>query len=78
MARNADLTVDPAAEIEADVVSFAGNFPSLGGSKFMNVKLGFTYELLLVALTAHEMVAVVKGGADARVRVKPQLGRALI
>ena len=31
----------------------------------MNVKFGFTYELLLVAPTAHEMVAVVKGVADA-------------
>jgi hypothetical protein len=61
MARNADLTVDPAAEIEADVVSCDGNWPSLGRSKFKNVKFGFTIEVLLVAFTAHEMVVVVKG-----------------
>ncbi|MCK1512435.1 hypothetical protein IVB22_07570 [Bradyrhizobium sp. 190] len=60
MARNADLTVDPAAEIEADVVSCDGTSSSLGRSKFTNVKFGFTYEVLLVAATAHEMVAVVK------------------
>ena len=65
MARNADLTVDPAAEIEADVVSCDRNLPSHARSKFMNVKFGFTYEFLLVATTAHEMVAVVKGVADA-------------
>ena len=82
MARNADLTVDPAAEIDADVISCAGNLASLccplGRSKFMNVKFGFTYELLLVAPTAHEMVAVVKGAADVRGRIAPELGWALI
>ncbi|MBW5440214.1 hypothetical protein FXB41_37265 [Bradyrhizobium canariense] len=69
MARKADLTVDPAAEIEADVVRRAGNLPPFvplpGRSKFTDVKFGFTYEVLLVALTAHEMVAVVKGVTDA-------------
>ena len=78
MARKADLTVDPAAEIEADVISCAGNWPSLcrplGRSKFMNVKFSFTYELLLVAPTAHEMVAVVKGVADARSGSSRRLG----
>jgi hypothetical protein len=82
MARNADLTVDPAAEIEADVVSCAGNCPSLcrplSRSKFTDVKLGFTYELFLVAPTAHEMVTVVKGAADARERIAPELGWVLI
>ena len=81
MARKADLTVDPAAEIEADVVSCAGNCPSLGRplgrSKFTDVKFGFTYELLLVAPNAHEMVAVVKGVADARVRIALECGSAL-
>jgi hypothetical protein len=69
MARKADLTVDPAAEIEADVVRRVGNLspfvPLPGRSKFTNVKFGFAYELLLVAPTAHEMVAVVKGVTDA-------------
>ncbi|MEZ2145016.1 hypothetical protein AAE026_22405 [Bradyrhizobium sp. DN5] len=49
MARSADFTVDPAAEIEAEVVSCDGNRPSLGRSKFTDVKFSFTYEHLLVA-----------------------------
>lgn len=66
MARRADLTVDPAAEIEADVVSCAGNLSAPDRpNKFTDVKFGFTYERLLVASTAHEMVAVVKGVTDA-------------
>jgi hypothetical protein len=52
MARNADFTVDPAAEIEADVGSCDGNRSSLycpfGRRKFTDVKFGFTYEDLLV------------------------------
>jgi hypothetical protein len=38
MARKADFTVDPAAEIEADVVSRDANCASLGRCKFTNVK----------------------------------------
>ncbi|WP_371090190.1 nuclear transport factor 2 family protein [Bradyrhizobium sp. WSM2254] len=59
------MTVDPAAEIEAEVVGCDRNLPSLGRSKFKNVKFGFAYAVLLVASTAHEMVAPVKGEADA-------------
>ena len=49
MARSADFTVDPAAEIEADVVSCDGNRSSLGCRKFTDVKVVFAYEDLLVA-----------------------------
>jgi hypothetical protein len=79
MVRKADLTVDPAAEIEADVVSCAGNLPSLRAAPWSEQIHGCEIRLhILVAPTAHEMVAVVKGAADARERIALKLGWALI